>query len=433
MSTAIEILGVEETGPFDFRWPEGVESFESGWSFRVRIDRKIHRARHGLGAREVYGRVRVHTVTWIDGEVQVEGVEADDYPVSQALISRLRRPGRATARTLDEVPIGYKEFEIVEHRREIEAPYSPQCLAVKIREDDLTSWALHAWLRSRLPRKTLAAAPSAQSAGTVTLSRVQLPPPPSPDALAVVHALLAHAATLAAQLRDTAIAQFTPSREANQLIHDDPFAFLLAVISDMGIPAERAWAIPYKLLERLGYLTPRQLAADPAAVTAAFQQEPQLHRFVNNVPSWLVQAAQIVLDKYHGDAASIWSDIPTAAVLRKRLEEFPGIGQKKAAMAVEILARDLGVKLRELTGSDIAYDVHVRRVFLRTGLAQRDQVDHMVTVARALYPERPGALDMPAWDVGRRWCRPANPDCLTCPLNTVCPRLIARGSQVKGV
>jgi hypothetical protein len=125
LNTAIEILGVEETGPFDFRWPEGVESFESGWSFGIRIDGKIHRARHGLEAREVYGRMRVHTVTWIDGEVQVEGVEADDYPVSQSLISRLRRPGRATARTLGEVPTGYKEFEIIEHRREIEAPYSP--------------------------------------------------------------------------------------------------------------------------------------------------------------------------------------------------------------------------------------------------------------------------------------------------------------------
>jgi endonuclease III len=59
-------------------------------------------------------------------------------------------------------------------------------------------------------------------------------------------------------------------------------------------------------------------------------------------------------------------------------------------------------------GGDIAYDVHVRRVFLRTGLASRDEVTHMVVVARALNPERPGALDLPAWDVGRRWCRPTS-------------------------
>lgn len=36
----------------------------------------------------------------------------------------------------------------------------------------------------------------------------------------------------------------------------------------------------------------------------------------------------------------------------------PGIGQKKAAMAVEILARDLGKPFHELSGGDVAYDVH---------------------------------------------------------------------------
>jgi len=39
---------------------------------------------------------------------------------------------------------------------------------------------------------------------------------------------------------------------------------------------------------------------------------------------------------------------------------------KKAAMAVEMLERDLGVPVRDMGGSDIAYDVHARRVFLRT-------------------------------------------------------------------
>ncbi len=112
---------------------------------------------------------------------------------------------------------------------------------------------------------------------------------------------------------------------------------------------------------------------------------------------------------------------------------FPGIGQKKAAMAVEILARDLHKKLQQLSGGDVAYDVHLRRVFLRTGLAQRDEVGHMVDVAWALYPERPGALDLPAWDIGRRWCRPADPDCPACPLNVACARLIGAGSRVRGV
>lgn len=49
----------------------------------------------------------------------------------------------------------------------------------------------------------------------------------------------------------------------------------------------------------------------------------------------------LVLQRYDGGAAHLWTDEPTAAELRQRLQAFPGIGQKKAAMAAEILARDL--------------------------------------------------------------------------------------------
>ena len=102
-------------------------------------------------------------------------------------------------------------------------------------------------------------------------------------------------------------------------------------------------------------------------------------------------------------------------------------------MAAEILARDLGKPLQDMSGSDVAYDVHVRRVFLRSGLAEHDEVTHMVAVARALNPDRPGALDLPVWDVGRRWCGPVNPDCQECPLNRACPRMIDKASSARGV
>lgn len=419
----IEISAVEEIGPFEFRWPNGVEKFETGWTARAVIGGKPHKVRHGLGVRTVYGRERVHTVTWLDGTVQVEGVEADDYPVSQALISQLRRAGRATARTPDQVPAGYDEFDRVEHRHEIEARYSPRCLAVKIKEDDLAVWAMHAWLRSQLPRKVSAAIPGPPG----PRDPAPLPSPPSPDAQAVVRALLAHGDAMINEMKSSGIAQFTQHREANQFVHDNGFAFLIAVISDMGIKAERAWELPFRLRERLGALTPEQVAADPSAVRDAFQQQPKLHRFVNNVPSWISEAARIVISDYHRDATALWADVPTALELCQRLERFPGVSQKKAAMTVVLLNQCLNVPLRELSGGDVAVDVHLRRVFPRTGLAQDDQVNHIVAAARALHPAYPGALDMPAWDIGRRWCHRTSPECGTCPLNAVCPRFISRG------
>ena len=33
----------------------------------------------------------------------------------------------------------------------------------------------------------------------------------------------------------------------------------------------------------------------------------------------------------------------------------------------------------------------------------------MVAAARALNPDRPGAFDLPAWDIGRRWCQARGP------------------------
>jgi endonuclease III len=120
-----------------------------------------------------------------------------------------------------------------------------------------------------------------------------------------------------------------------------------------------------------------------------------LHRYREKLPGWLVAAARIVVDEYAGDAARIWNDHPTARQLQQRLDRFPGIGQKKAAMAVEILDRDLGVSIRELDDSDIAYDVHVRRVLLRTGLADYDDLDHMIDVARRAYPNGPARSTCP--------------------------------------
>lgn len=413
--TSVQLTGVKRIGPFEFQWPDDTESFESGWAFEAHIDSASHVVRLGIGARELFGRMRVHAVTWIDDEVQAEGVEADDYPASQALISQMRCPGSGLARTWADIPAGYGGFEIVEHWREIEAPDSPQCLAVKIREDDLASWALNGWLRRRL----LLPGAQASMPDTVLPSGPTLGPAPTPDAGHVGRALLAHADAMAAQLK-SAVAQFTYNQEADALVRRDGFAFVLAVISDMGVRAERAWALPYELRRRLGYLSPEEVVAHPGAVRVAVRRPPQLHRFVSIVPNWLVEASRIILDRYDGDAERLWSDVPTAAELQRRLEEFPGIGQKKAAAAVEILARDLGKPLSEMNTSD----EHQRRVFLRTGLVDRDDLQQMVAVACRLYLDLPGALDLPAWDIGRRWCTPTDPDCPSCPLNVACPRLI---------
>jgi uncharacterized HhH-GPD family protein len=425
---SVEVRDVLPLASFEFRWPEGVEQFEYGWDF-VASDAKGRRwrGRHGLGGREVYERYRRHSVTWLDGQPMVEGVAADDYEFSAALLSLIRLGGKAHVRDMDELPVGYAGFEVVRQSDEIRAKWVPASLSVKLFEDDLEGWARHAILRARSKEtddlKRPARAPEQASP--------LLPPPPTPDRLAVGQAILSFGASHAASQGDRRT-EFTPNPEANALLYKDPFAFLLAVIFDQGIIAERAWAAPFELRRRLGHLDPYRLANELDAVAAAVATPPKLQRFVNTVPSWVVEAARVVVQRYGGDAGRIWADRPSAGSLMARLDAFPGIGQKKAAMAVEMLVRDLKVEVSDLHQSDIAFDVHVRRVMLRTGVAEHDDQQHMIEAARAIHPDRPGELDLPMWLIGRTWCRPGVPLCAECALFHVCPRLIARADAVSG-
>ncbi len=194
------------------------------------------------------------------------------------------------------------------------------------------------------------------------------------------------------------------------------------------MPAERAWLAPFILRERLGHFDPKKIAEAVGAVPEAVQGEPKLHRYVNKMPRWVVRAARRVIKRYGGDASAIWSDNPTADILQKRFDDFLGIAQKKAAMAVEILERDLGVPVRNLERSDIAYDVHIRRVFLAR-LADRDERDHMIAVAQSF--TRLGRVRLTCHvTIGRGWCHPGVPDCASCPLTEVCPKEIERAAHV---
>jgi len=218
---------------------------------------------------------------------------------------------------------------------------------------------------------------------------------------------------------------FTPNPEADKLLWNNPLAFLFGVILDQSMKAEKVWEIPYLLKQRLGHLDVRRIASmSDEEIIAVFNRKPKLHRFPKTMAVRIKKACQLLLEKYGGKAENIWNDNPSSVELQRRFEEFDGIGQKKASMATNILVRDFGIRVKDRRGIDISYDIHVRRVFLRTGLAERDEINHMITVARKLNPEYPGILDNPCWIIGRRYCHPKNPKCGECPISKTCPKLL---------
>jgi uncharacterized HhH-GPD family protein len=224
---------------------------------------------------------------------------------------------------------------------------------------------------------------------------------------------------------------FSDIPEADALIKRSPEAFLLGVLFTQGIPAERAWAGPWLLGERLGHLDLRRLAAEPDAVDRALGRPPALHRFRHTLPRWVSSASARILDEYAGDAARIWAPGSTVLEVSERLSRFDGIGPKKAAMAVELLTRRLGVPLEGEEFGTVAYDVHVRRVFLRSGLVEEDTPQAVARAAALACPRAPGSLDLATWLIGRTWCRSRKAECEVCRLGRVCPRRV--GLNVDGV
>lgn len=218
-------------------------------------------------------------------------------------------------------------------------------------------------------------------------------------------------------------------RDANNLLLNDDFALLLAVIFDQSMRAEAAWRYPYQLLKnsQLGHLNPLKLSKIHLVdLDNIFEQtRPGLH-YWRVASSRTIRAAHMVIDKYHGDASMIWRKA-SPSVIEERLRAFDGIGQKKSSMLVNILYRDLNriiLTPEQLSEINVSNDVQIQRVFIRTGLVTRLTERQIVAAGRTHSPDYPGKLDLPAWVIGRESCDNQAPKCDECVLSKCCPKLI---------
>jgi endonuclease III len=222
------------------------------------------------------------------------------------------------------------------------------------------------------------------------------------------------------------IVPFTNQPNANALLNDlqhHAHAFVLACVMDRQIRAERAWLIPHLFSQKIGGFDFRVLQQLSLAEVRKFMTEPEpLHRFPDRMSQNFHDAIQVIAEDYGGDASKIWLGKPPSAEVVYRFLQFRGVGPKIATMATNILARDFKVPLSDYYSVDISADVHVRRVFRRLGLVGKDAtVEELIYRARGLHPAFPGLLDLPAWNIGRNWCRPSAPLCGSCYMQEVCP------------
>ena len=134
--------------------------------------------------------------------------------------------------------------------------------------------------------------------------------------------------------------------EANELLSGDALALLIGMLLDQQVPLERAFSAPFDLVTRLGHTpTAEELSEfNPDELVRVFSERPALHRFPKAMAGRVQALARIIALEYGGDAATLWSTVPSGPELLKRVAALPGFGAVKAQIFVALLGKQLGVR-----------------------------------------------------------------------------------------
>ena len=144
--------------------------------------------------------------------------------------------------------------------------------------------------------------------------------------------------------------QLAQDPAADALLESSPFALLVGMVLDQQIPLEVAFAGPKKIADRMGAVDAREIADyDPEKFAALCAERPAVHRFPGSMAKRIQALAQIIVDRYDGDAAAVWAGSePDGAEVLRRLKELPGFGDQKARIFLALLGKQYGVTPRGL-------------------------------------------------------------------------------------
>lgn len=214
--------------------------------------------------------------------------------------------------------------------------------------------------------------------------------------------------------------EFTDDARINKFLNEDPNAFILGCVMDKQIPAERAWAIPYKIYKELGNFEIDFLAEVPLDEYKKMFKENKYHRFNDKCAVDFYEAVQKIKKDYGGDVSKIWADNPTSKEVIKEIRDFKGVGPNISNMAANILAREYKVKMQDYSSLDVSTDIHITRVMTRLYFEGDVTKKQIVQKAREISPEYPALIDLACRVIGKDYCRPTEPECYHCPLNKEC-------------
>jgi uncharacterized HhH-GPD family protein len=133
--------------------------------------------------------------------------------------------------------------------------------------------------------------------------------------------------------------------EADRLLAENPFALLVGMVLDQQIPLEVAFRGPQKIADRMSSFDAAEIADyDPDKFADLCSEKPAIHRFPGSMAKRIQTLAQIIVDRYDGDAAGVWTaGDPDGPELLRRLKGLPGFGEQKAQIFLALLGKQYGV------------------------------------------------------------------------------------------
>lgn len=182
-----------------------------------------------------------------------------------------------------------------------------------------------------------------------------------------------------------------------------PHIFIFGCIMQRRIKADKAWLIPYGIGKKIGgFEFKKFLNLDKPSLKKIFLENKNLRPRIKDPEQIFYSAIYDIHDKYQDDASKIWNTNLSSATIVRRILEFKGVGIKIATMTTNILARDFKIRMRDYSSIDISPDVQVKKCFIANGLLRKDASnEEIIYLAREIYPQYPGVLDLPAWKCGR--------------------------------
>jgi len=201
----------------------------------------------------------------------------------------------------------------------------------------------------------------------------------------------------------------------------NPNAFFINNLVNQQIPGEKAMGFSRELYKRLGHLDVNKISKmSIEELYKIISEPPKMHRFPKRISKFLIESCKLLIEKYNGNAENIWKNVNSAKELKKRLQEFYGIGDKISNLIIRILVDFFGYNFSDKNYIDLPPDRHVIRVLYRLGFIKERDKKEAIMFARVVYPEYPAFLDEPLFYIGNKFCYEDKPECEKCPLRDIC-------------